>query len=791
MIEVPFEGECRNGIYIIGEAPGQKEEMTGRPFQGPSGGVLNATLMHVGISRDDCRVANVMRTRPHGNDFEKFYLDKKLTQPSPELLTGRQFLIDDILRVRPKVVVALGNEPLVTLMGHRGVTNWRGSILWSELAQVKVIPTVHPAMILRQWDFFPLFQCDFRRVREESSRAEMPNQEKRVINIAPSHQQALEWLTRLKDAEVLSFDIETTNWNLMTSIALAPSPWEVFVIPFTQQGGDPYWKTESEELDILIALKKVLEGPARKIASNAQFDMSVLAARSGIHVKNLYRDTMICQHLCYPELPKSLDVMTSMYTTHPYYKHWRHNSSVYEFWRYNGTDALVTFEVAQELEKEMAEFGLVEFYEKNMNPLLELLLKMQLRGVLIDEGVRAKAKEDLTREAAEAQASLDGIVGGKLNVNSPKQIKDYLYGKLGLPTRISRKTGNPTVDKETLESLLIKHPREDLRLILKIREDLDQLENHLSAPLAEGRIHTSYNIGGRVTDVEGNVKSAPETGRLSSSYSPAMASGTNLQNVSRGHIRRMFIPDIGKVFLSSDLRQAEARLVAYLADDHRLIEAFAQGDPYIAMASQIFGRAAETISEDERYLAKRMVLALNYMMGVDTFALYAQIGIPQARRLREKYFETYYGLTAWHAAIAREIQEKRVLVTPFGRRRQFFGRGGDTLIREAVAYVPQSTIGDLLNMAMLRMERSIDGADWQISLQVHDQFIIQVPEVDVQIAITKMKSAFNIEIPLPTGRSVVIPNDFKVGPSWGDLKELTFDEGTGMYTVRKDGPTGV
>ena len=494
---------------------------------------------------------------------------------------------------------------------------------------------------------------------------------------------------------------------------------------------------------------------------------------------------MICHHVCYPELPKSLAVMTSMYTRIPFYKDMRKTKGR-EFWRYNAMDVVATAEVQEYLEMEMEEFGVHQFYTEFQHRLIPVLLEMQLRGVRIDLGVREAAIREVGGRIREEQKELEGLVGGGVNVESSKQIQDLLYRKMGLTPRMNRKTKKPTVDKETIEELMAKHPSRTLSLILSLREARDQMSNHLSAPLRDGRMHCSYNIGGRVKDGEGNVVGAPETGRLSSSISNAMESGANLQNVPLGLCRRMFVPDRGKIFVSADLMQAEARYVAQEAGEEKLIQAFLEGDPYVSMAEQIFHIRREEVGRDQRYLAKRMVLALNYMMGVNTFAFFAGISTARARELKEMYFSTYPRVGEWQQAVIREVGKTRVFTTPWGRKRQFFNRWGDELWKEAVAYRPQSSIADLLNMALLKMDDSIRerGRDWQAMLHVHDQFIIQVPEGEEKEAQIAMGEVFAIPIKVQTIQGTIkeftIPIKVKCGPNWDELEPIgATDDGQG------------
>ena len=151
----PSQGDIK--IMLIGEAPGVNEDRERKPFVGGSGRILDRLLRDSGISRGECYLGNVVRYKPKGNNFKYFH--------GTDLLHSEiDFLKKEVRRVKPNVIVPLGNEALSALTGKSGVTNWRGSILWSDELMCKVIPTVHPALVMRQWDYAPLALFDFKRI---------------------------------------------------------------------------------------------------------------------------------------------------------------------------------------------------------------------------------------------------------------------------------------------------------------------------------------------------------------------------------------------------------------------------------------------------------------------------------------------------------------------------------------------------------------------------------------------------------------------------------------------------
>jgi DNA polymerase-1 len=530
-----------------------------------------------------------------------------------------------------------------------------------------------------------------KRIQEESMSKEW-EYPKRNFLLAPTFEQTLEWLNRIiKNKTRVCFDIETTYTPIprLTAIGFADSPTNAICIPFTFSKGTEviaYWSTVEEELVILNKVKELLEDETiEKVAQNAQFDTTVLEVNPpGIIVKGLYLDTMCAFHTIYPELEKGLAVLCSIYTKQPYYKHLRESGSDEIFWEYNCLDTTVTLECAIQIEKELEEFGVKDFYYKYVHPLIPILKEMQIRGIKIDLAVHSKALEEYTKAADELQLKLNERVGRELNVMSPKQMREFLYIDEKLPPKFKRGKAkekqaigeeltidDSTVDEESLMAIASQHPDRDyLRWVVEIRGYRKLIGTYLEGLMGDdGRARCSYLIGGDKDGVGGT-----ETGRLSSRES-IFGSGTNLQNIPKGVCRKMFVPDESQVFVEADLEQAEARVVAYLAEEERLIDLFNKGgDIHTQNAAWIFGKSLEKVSGPERELAKRLVHASNYGIGPRTFAYHAGIKEGEAKLLLAKYFDTFPKIKSWQLGIQAGLSESRILTTPFGRKRIFFAR---------------------------------------------------------------------------------------------------------------------
>lgn len=777
---VPFDGPQDANIMLIGEAPGSDEERRGIPFVGGAGSILNQLLEDAGITRKECRVGNVCRYRPPGNRFSWFYEPEQIELYRKEV----DNLFAEIKRTKPNIVIALGNQPLKALMGYDGVTGWRGSLLWNDNLCTKVLPTFHPAFIMRNYDASPLLLFDLKKAREESRTIKYETAHPTLIT-RPSFEQIVHELNRMKKAQrVVAFDVETTYATqeeemMMTSLAIADDPNWAIAIPLASDMEGWFW-TYTEWWAIIKMLGLFFESGIPVIAQNAQFDIGVLHYLYGIKVPNLCLDTMCAFHTIYPELPKSLNMLRTTYTNIPFYDFWAAQGDE-QFYRYNAMDAITCFRCSDPIIKEMKEFNVFDFYRKFVHPLIPVLLDMQMRGVKINTELMTKA---FLKEMGEYEVHLNEIqnltgVEQVINPNSTKDLKWLLYEHLNLPTKTHAKTGSPTTNQKALESLHKRHPSPIFDHIIEARHTRKMASTYLNKEnVKNGRMHTSYNIGGRIKDEKGRVESGPETGRLSSSASIIIRSGSNLQNIPHGDYRRIFLPDEGKVLVSVDLSQAEARVVAYEAEEERMIKVFdEEGDIHQLSADALpkyftpKGTEYRGIENKRRLFAKKHVHAFNYGEGERNFAAMAGISVAEGKAIRDTYFNSFPLIRQRQIDIEESLRRTRTIINPFGRKRRFFGRWNHDLLKKAYAQNPQSTVADTLNLALIRFAGIIAKVktDIQLLLQVHDSFVLQCPENAVGLVLDYLHNSFNIPITIK-GRTFTIPYEVEIGPNWEDLK---------------------
>lgn len=327
-------------IMLVGEAYGEHEDRAKEPFVGVSGQELNRMLQEAGIMRSECYCTNVVNARPPYNDIGAWIAEKKKDiTPAHVLHNGKYVLpiiIDGIKRlekeislVDPNLIIAFGNTPLWALTDNWGILRWRGSMLVSGGGR-KVIPTIHPAAVLRQWDFRALVVNDLRRCKRESlTRTYTVPQLSFIIRPSFSDTVAkLQWLLDGLDSgslEWLEFDLETKLGHIDCA-GVSWSRREAICIPFMTKTNKHYWSEEEEPI-VVYLLYRLLTHPKVKVrGQNLLFDCQY-TFRHWHFVPRVVQDCMISQHTAFVALKKSLDFQASMYCN--YYVQWKKEKSAW------------------------------------------------------------------------------------------------------------------------------------------------------------------------------------------------------------------------------------------------------------------------------------------------------------------------------------------------------------------------------------------------------------------------------------------------------------------------------
>ncbi len=429
-------------------------------------------------------------------------------------------------------------------------------------------------------------------------------------------------------------------------------------------------------------------------------------------------------------------------------------------------DACGCAEAIWQLQKPLADAvqkdGMNELYAQMELPLCQVLYNMENRGIAIDRVQLEQFGAMLTQRIADCETLIYSYSDGPFNINSTKQLGELLFDKLGLPPVKKTKTGYST-NADVLEKLKNKHPIipavMDYRMLTKLKSTYaDGLMKEIRS---DGRIHTTFQ----------NLVTA--TGRLSST-------DPNLQNIPvrtdlGAEIRKMFVPEKGNVLVDADYSQIELRVLAHIAGDKTMQQAFIDGmDIHTATASQVFGVPMAEVTPLQRRHAKAVNFGIVY--GISEFSLAEDIGVSryEAKAYIDSYLANYQGVRAYMKQVVADAREKGYTQTLYGRRRyipelkssNFNIRSGAERI--ALNTPIQGTAADLIKLAMIRVEQALekDFPEAKLLLQVHDELIVECPEAMAQAVAQRVSQEMENVAKL----SVPLKAEAKIGKSWYEAK---------------------
>jgi DNA polymerase-1 len=596
------------------------------------------------------------------------------------------------------------------------------------------------------------------------------------------------WLAEAVETGLVAFDTETNSLDPMQaeligfSLALAPGKAAYIPLQHKSGAGDLLGGGMVEgqiPLDkALAALKTVLEDKSvLKIAQNMKYDWLVMR-RHGINTVS-FDDTMLISYV--------LDAGTGGHGMDPLSERWLgHTPIAYKdvagsgksavtfdmvdidrATAYAAEDADVTLRLWQVLKPRLAGEGLTSVYERLERPLVDVLARMEERGISVDRQVLSRLSGDLAQSAARFEDEIYELAGEKFNIGSPKQLGDILFGKMGLPGASKTKTGQWSTSAQVLEDLAAEGlplPRKivDWRQLTKLKSTYtDALPGYIHPQTK--RVHTSYAMA------------STSTGRLSSSE-------PNLQNIpvrtAEGRkIRTAFIAEPGNKLISADYSQIELRVLAHVADIPQLKQAFADGiDIHAMTASEMFGVPVEGMPSEVRRRAKAINFGIIY--GISAFGLANQLSIPreEAGQYIRTYFERFPGIKDYMEATKAFAREHGYVETIFGRRAHYPDiRASNPQVRafneRAAINAPiQGSAADVIRRAMIRMENAL--ADEKLAarmlLQVHDELIFEVPEGEVEKTIPVVRHVMENAAMPAVALSVPLQVDARAAHNWDE-----------------------
>lgn len=778
------DGPPNARVMIVGEAPGEYEMLLGKPFVGPSGQELDRMLHETGLLRSECFVTNVCRERPNDNDIEQFFLRRQRSPGDgwsplfggwamPPVVRGAELLAKEIELVKPGVIIPVGNLALLATASRWGIGNWRGSTL--RVDGRIVLPTYHPAAVLREWSLRSYVIHDLRRAKDALERGvEEPHYE---FVVRPYFQQACyilrTLLWKLSKAPLhISCDIETRAGHI-ACVGFAWSRTEALCIPLMcLERPEGFWSAEEEE-HLIRLMRQVLEHPNARISGqNFIYDTQYLWRWFRCRPR-LAWDTMLGYHVCFPGMDKDLATLSSLFCAYHVYwkddgKEWEAKMDEEQLWYYNCEDAVRTYEIAEEEQRVVAELGLEEpcFFQHQM---WWHALETMIRGIRVDAEAKKRLSTELLLETTAREQWLQDVLGHPLNVRSTPQMKALFYDDFRLPVQRSRKTKQPTLDDEALDKLAQKEPL--VRPIIKKIREIRSLGVFRSTFVEarqdrDGRIRCSYNVAGT------------ETFRFSSSQD-AFGSGLNLQNIPKGeeagegedtlelpNVRKLFLPDPGYEAADMDLDSADLRIVvaeSRCAEMQAMLDAGLK--PYVEVAKEYYHDPSITKHHPKYGAFKSLCHGTNYLGSAHGIAPRVGLLIREVERIQAWYFGKFPEIKAWQESLKEQMRRTRQVSNKFGYRRYYFDRVEESMFREGVAWIPQSTVGLLINKIWDRIVKEEPAV--QILLQVHDSLVMQYPADRAAYYRKRVQELSRVEIPYDP--PLVIPTGFKYSQkNWGE-----------------------
>jgi DNA polymerase-1 len=584
----------------------------------------------------------------------------------------------------------------------------------------------------------------------------------------------------LRSSSGFAFDTETTSLNAMDAglvgISFANAPGQAWYVPFGHAEGPQLTKDQ-----VFEAVRPLFADPAiPRYTHNGNFDLTALQ-NAGIEVAGSPFDSMIAAVLCGRKAIGLKDLALDcfgheMTAISALIGTGRKQVTfdrvpIADATEYACADADFTWRLGKFFEPELDRHGVRKVFDQIETPLLPVIVRMQVSGILIDVPVLTQMAGELAEELAEVEASARGLVGGReMNLNANQQLAAILFEELGVPRTKRTKTGY-SMDASVLEEL---RERPDLRpeafeligLILKHRE-LSKLKSTYVDALPTlvnrktGRVHTSFNQVGSAT------------GRLSST-------DPNVQNIPvrtelGRRVRKAFVADsaAGWLLLAADYSQIELRILAHLSQEANLLAAFHRGeDIHSATARTMY--EVDSVTADQRRIAKILNFGVIYGLSAHGVAVQTDLTREQGRKFIEMYFSKYPGIKGYLDGVVARARQVGYVETITGRRRRLPELNAPNFQvraaaeRMAVNMPIQGTAADIIKIAMIDIDRELArrGLRSRMLIQVHDELIFEAAPGELE----DLKGLVGELMPRAMTLAVPLTVEMKTGPTWGDME---------------------
>ncbi|HSV00955.1 MAG TPA: DNA polymerase I, partial [Roseiarcus sp.] len=630
--------------------------------------------------------------------------------------------------------------------------------------------------------------ADLAAARAKEARAPIGRSAYKIVRSAAELEP---WIARALDEGVVAIDAETSSPDPLRGdligLSLAVKPGDACYIPLGHRAsaddlfeGAGLASDQMSEAEAIALLKPLFEAKGvLKVGHDIKFDLHVFALRgvsiapiddamllsytldAGATGDDHALDTLSERFLGVKPIPLS-EVAGSGRNFQGLAR-----ATIEKACEYGAEKADIALRLRRVLQPRLAAETMTTVYERLERPLIEVLARMERRGISIDRAILSRMTGEFSQRMGALEAEIGGIVGAPFNPGSPKQLGDILFGQMGLPGGKKTATGAWSTTASVLEDLaaeghLLPARVLEWRQIAKLKSTYtDALPGFVNS--RTGRVHTAYALA------------STTTGRLSSSE-------PNLQNIpirtEEGRkIRRAFVAPEGRKLISADYSQIELRLLAHLADIPALKKAFADElDIHAMTASEMFGVPIEGMAADVRRRAKAINFGIIY--GISAFGLANQLGIArnEAGDYIRKYFERFPGIRDYMEATKKAARANGYVTTLFGRKCHYprinASNPSERAFNERAAInAPlQGSAADIIRRAMVRMDDALAkaGLSAQMLLTVHDELVFEAPEAEVEATIALVAKVM-AEAPAPAlALDVPLVVDARAADNWDE-----------------------
>lgn len=791
------DGNPQHGIFLIGEAPGESEGRTGKPFHGRSGQLLREELRRVGLP-EDVYITNLVKCRPPEN-----------RKPEPaEIKACSVYLQEEFKEHQPKYVMTLGATPTKALTKSARITEVVGKVI--ERDGMKYMPCFHPAYVLRDPGKMPEFRRTLKRFKDlvtgNSPQDSESNLEIRIIDRSNLE----EFQRQFSGESEFVYDLETSGLDhyapgsYINCIGMyLPASKTAWVLPIRKS---PTLPPDAQKKLLNWMADQEIEG----IGHNVKFDSLWLRRKFGVSFYNVF-DTMLAHYMLDENSPHGLKELARFHLNAPDYdlttSEKKGNVDAHKLFTYCARDCYYTYELSRIFRRElMRDKETRNLFEMLIMPIARLYEEIECKGHFVNMDKFRETEKQLSLRLSEVERDLNRIVGYEVNWNSPPQVGKALYGTLGLTPTVFTDKGAPSTGEAALAELS-GHP------IVEVLTEYRGVDKMLSTYIEGWK---KFMVGPYLflsTKIHGTV-----TGRFSS----------RLHQVPRdGTIRNLIEAPEGWTFVQADLSQAELRVAGIVSRDPELIRCYAngidvhwrttlqvlrmggskedlqiayrtvqvyqerRGEPIPKVMSEVLDILEgmgpdEAISinkhwKEKRKQSKGINFGYIYGMGAKKFAEYAklryqwEVELHESQLIREGFFHLYAALPSWHDRQRQLVKIDGEVRSLSGRKRRLPGIWSPDRVlsseceRQAINSPVQGFIGDFKAMGMLSLHDHIPQNVLQIKGEVHDSVLMWVRTDKLQETLPKIKyrmenpdliQELGIELPIP----LVV--DIEVGP-WG------------------------